>query len=855
MAAPLSVRSVIESLLGRQHNRNLRLKFPRDDGPSALLLPERLEADEALSQDFEYRVTLLSDDALIEAKSLLGKMVTVEQVRADGSLRFFNGYVFEFGRSGTDGGLAFYSMVLRPWMAFLRVRKNSGPLPGKTIESLTAEILQRYAFRDYRTKLGSVSDAMLTEVMQWQESDWNFLHRWWEERGWYYHYEHREDGHTLVLADNSTAADPIDGDVQVGYFTEGGPQDDDAIAKWVSHRQLAPTHYAVSSFDFKSPLRPTLSTTNTLNEQGGVPRLEVYEHTGAYGYKDTNAGDSLAKLRLEEIEAGAKHFDAQGDCTRLQPGRYFELSGHFEHDGGAVEERQFLVTEVHHVVLNNYLVDGESPKYQNQASALRKTVPWRPGRGRASAMPRIFGLHTATVVGPSDEEVDCDEYGRVLVQFHWDRTGEYDEKSYCRVRVATPMAGEDFGFVAVPRIGQEVIIQFLDGHPDRPLITGLVPNQAHFQPWTLPGNKILSGFQSREHFGANRNELLLDDTPGEPRARLATTHHTSELNLGYLTPPRQGGKGQLRGEGAELRTDASAALRAAQGLLLTTYARNQASGHQLDREELMSLLGQCSDLFKALGDYAAQHGGHPVDASGSDELVQALEQWPRDASGGNGKPVIAVAGAEGIASATAQSHVTYAGQNIDNVAQKNLQLTSGQRLSARAGQGVDLFTQAGGLSAIANQGKVLVQSQDSDVVVNAQANVQLTAHTSEIILTAPTIRLVAEDGSFVRIGGGVTIGTSAAFQVHAGSHDMQGPSTDQADRPSFGKDGTDQRFQLHYPGHTESAPRVAANQKYRITLDDGRVVEGSTDAEGRTETLTDTVMRLAKIEILDPFKL
>lgn len=515
--------SVITALLERQHNRILRLKFPHEDGPDAILLPDRLDAKEALSRDFEYEVTLLSDDAAIPAKALIGKMVTIEQVRADGSLRYFNGYVFEFGRSGTDGGMATYRMVLRPWLAFFQLRQNSGPLPNKTVAALTEEIFQRCTLRDYQLKLGVLPDANLTEVMQWQETDANFLHRWWEDRGWLYWYEHRADGHTLVLSDDSTVAPAIDGDTRVRYFTEGGPKDDDAIAEWSSQRRLASTNYAVTSFDFKQPKRPQQAATNTLNDQGDVPALEVYEHTGAYGFGTSQIGDGLAKLRMEEIEAGAKHFEARGDCTRLQPGRYFELAGHFEHDRDTAEDRQFLLVSVHHIVINNYLIEDEPAKYENTVLAIRRKIAWRPGRGHASEMPRVYGLHTATVVGPEGEEIDCDEYGRVLVQFHWDRVNEYNEKSYCRVRVSTVMAGDRFGFVAIPRIGQEVIVQFLDGHPDRPMITGLVPNELNMPPWELPANKTQTGFLTRSTLDGqyeNANAFRFEDKKGEEQVWL-----------------------------------------------------------------------------------------------------------------------------------------------------------------------------------------------------------------------------------------------------------------------------------------------------------------------------------------------
>ncbi|MDM7553622.1 type VI secretion system tip protein TssI/VgrG [Xanthomonas fragariae] len=517
-----TVATALSALLERQTSRLMRLSFPNDDGPSAVLLPEKLVADEALSRDFEYTLTLISEDAAIPAKSLIGKMATIELVRRDGGPRYFNGYVFEFGRISTDGGIAHYRMVLRPWMAFLHFRQNSGPIQQTTIAALTDEILGRYQFHDYRTQLGSVPDLTQTAVMQWGESDANFLHRWWEVRGWYYGYEHRADGHTLVLCDDSAQARAIDGRSQVRYFTEGGPDDDDAIAEWSPARRLSSTHYSVSSFDFKNPQRPLTALVPTINQQGDVPELEVYEHTGAYGFRTVEDGEQRAKLSMEAIEAKAKHYEGRGNSPRLQPNRHFDLIEHFEHDQDAEDDRRFFVVRVRHEVVNNHLAD-EPARYSNVAVAIRQKVPWRPGRGYNSAWPRAYGLHSAVVVGPEGEEIDCDQYGRVAVQFLNDRVGQYDEKSYYRVRVATPMGGDRFGFQAVPRIGQEVIIQFLDGDPDRPMITGVVPNQQHMPPWTLPNNKTQTGILTRSTQGGgyeNANALRFEDKKGEEQVWL-----------------------------------------------------------------------------------------------------------------------------------------------------------------------------------------------------------------------------------------------------------------------------------------------------------------------------------------------
>ncbi|RMR15080.1 type VI secretion system Vgr family protein, partial [Pseudomonas syringae group genomosp. 3] len=288
------------------------------------------------------------------------------------------------------------------------------------------------------------------------------------------------------------------------------------------------------------------------------------------------------------------------------------------------------------------------------------------------------------------------------------------------------------------RIGQEVLVTFVAGDIDRPLVTSVVYNNHNLPPRFskasgLPGNRTLSGIRTQEHKGSGFNELLFDDTPGSLRARMGTTHQATALNLGKLTDPRTDGTAQPRGNGAELRTDAAIALRAAQGMLLTTYARTDAKGSQLDREELLKLLAECGELFKSLGETAAARGGQAVDVKGIEALRQSLDQWPAPDSNSLGDPVLAITAAGGIATATPRSQVHYAGENHDTTAQDNLQLTSGAALHLQAGKGLSAFAQDAGISAIANRGKVLVQAQEDDIALNAQKNLHVSAVEGEVV--------------------------------------------------------------------------------------------------------------------------
>ena len=503
----------------RQTNRLLRLKFPHDDGPAyALMVANRLEAKEALSRDFEFRVEVLSDDPDLPLKSLMGKQVTIELVRDDGSLRYFSGHVFDFRFIKNDGGFAYYQMLLLPWMAFLRRRRDNYLFHRKTVREQTELTFADYDMADWAPRhLGP--DPQMTDACQFNETDHNYLHRRWEALGWHYWYEHRADGHTLVLCGDSTQAEPCTGSGQMSWEGTTGVR---RCGLWTfgGGRSVASTVYATSSFDFKQP-RPMQASAPSMNQQGQLTRMEVYDYAGAYAFASQADGDDLALRRMEEMESAAKHFEATGDDDHGQCGRSFVLQGHEDllKRMGEPEDVEFLITDIHHEASNNYEAQQTTEAdYRCRFNSLRKKIPWRPGRGYHSTEPKIYGLQTAIVVGPPGEEIHTDEYGRVRVQFHWDREGQFDEKSSAWVRVASTWAGSNFGFMAVPRIGQEVIVQWLDGNPDRPLITGRVFNQDNMPPWDLPANKTQTGMLSRSTTGGgydNANALRFEDKKGQ----------------------------------------------------------------------------------------------------------------------------------------------------------------------------------------------------------------------------------------------------------------------------------------------------------------------------------------------------
>ena len=382
-------RSIHDLLHDRQHDRILRLSFPKDDAPGAQLLVNKIDATESLSRDFEFTVELLCDASDLALKEMQGKLLNIELVRRDGSLRYFSGYVFSFRRIHSDGGITFYEARLGPWLKFLGLRKDNYLFHGKSLRDQTEEIFRDYGARaqwDWRV---TRDDPVMTDACQFDETDFNYLSRRWEASGWYYWYEHDASGHKLVFGSNSTQAPAIDGAVEVRFHGEGSALEEDAIDRWSPERQTIPSSLALNAFNFKDPT-PSSVSVPTLNIQDNVPEIESYEYTGAYGFRNFRDGDAQSRIRMEEFEAIAKYVEAQGNNRFLMPGRWFRLVDHFNHHPYARRREsgkdEFLLLSVRHAATNNYLQqDDEKVLYRNWLTCTRKNIPWRPGRGRDSS--------------------------------------------------------------------------------------------------------------------------------------------------------------------------------------------------------------------------------------------------------------------------------------------------------------------------------------------------------------------------------------------------------------------------------------------------------------------------------------
>lgn len=900
-----------------QQGRLLSLRLGDSAAWAERLLPQEAEGDESLSANYRIRVRCVSPQAGIPLKELLGQVARVGILASTGGETVRCGVVTAVRSLGADGGLAGYELQLEPPLALLRHRHRSRVFQDRSVPEIVAAVLAEHgqaspvfaACSGLREELGRRYPPR-SYCVQYRESDLDFVERLLSEEGIAWRFEH--DGGTdeagrseggrdgggeavprvvLVLFDDPHAVPPAQPG-QVRFHRAEGVEVMDGLTAWRGARSVGSGRSEIASFDYK-PVTTSRAAVDTATEQGAQTAaieaaLEDYEAQTLYYAADPAELAHYAELRQQVHDRGKKRFHGEGNLRMLVAGQWFALEGHPEHDGDPPEERQFVVTRLHFRARNNLpagplaalaaaaltVVDrapdeGEAAPFTMDFEAVRRGVPLASAFARgAHARPLSRGPQTATVVGPAQEEIHTDEYGRIRIQFHWQRQADHpdggadlDDRSSCWLRVAYPSAGRQWGHQFIPRVGQEVLVDFLDGDIDRPLVVGVIGNGSHPPPafsgsGQLPANKALSGIKSQEIQGTGFNELLFDDTAGQLRTRLSSEHAATQLNLGYLTHPRSDGRAEPRGEGAELRSDGAIALRAAHGLLLSTYAREGARDTQLARSELLDLLEQCRQACQSLADYAAQHQALAGDVAPLAELAQAIRDWDQGSNvsqqaQGGGQPAICLTAPAGVALATPQSIASYAGINQDLAASQHLQLTAGELASINAGAGISLFAQSGDVRSIAHQGQYLMQAQHGDLVAEAERNLRVSATSGEVVVSAPTIRLIAEDGSFIRIGGGITLGTEGAVQVRAARQSLSGPATESVDLPTFDKAGVDQRFVLLYPSRDPAQQQVASGRRYEITLKDGRVVSGVSDAEGRTELLVGDAMQLARIRVFD----
>ncbi|QID17457.1 type VI secretion system tip protein VgrG [Nitrogeniibacter mangrovi] len=732
---------------------------------------------------FRIELSALCPRADIAPQQLIGQPVRLD-LQTSGSRterRPFHGHVTRFERTGANGGFARYRLVIEPWLAFLGHRKDSFVFQDKTVFDIVDEVLG-----DWQGQ-GALVPAWRWEVadrsiypqrsytVQFEETDLAFLRRLLADEGLFCWFEHRADdssalgAHTLVIADHNGAF--VDNPQAHIRFTQpGATLAEDSIDRWAGARQLGVSESVAGAWDYRAALRQRQGASSRIdNAETPIP-LTATDDAGQYAWQNSAQGERRLRNRQQAIDAAAKCFDAEGTVRTLAPGTLFRLGEHPDHDLDDDPDQRFVVVAVTHHARNNLAEhipqaiealgavdgDGSAPVdlYRNHFTTLRAHVPWRiPAHNAAGrfVFPRPRArLLGAVVVGPG-EPTHTDRDLRVKVQFPFQRGGcaanrnahpaggnnaPADDTLGVWLRMATPVAGANWGGHCVPRPGQEVSVGFLHGDIDRPVILGASYNgrgnsdaagnrqaqgdmltsanapaffagesaEPHTHGASLSGIKTQQLSASRSGAGGF-NQLVFDDTPGQSRIELGTTEYASALQMGHLKCQDDNARHQSLGHGASVHTRASAAVRAGSGLLISADARSGARGPHLDSTEPIAQTQEAQTLATALADVAGKQnaaldGDAPARALSANAALQSAVEVmgataTRAGSASSAGEFVAAQGGTGTVPAWSRPRIQYAApKGIAQLTPANAVLVSGKSASFTTGHAGNWVAQA-----------------------------------------------------------------------------------------------------------------------------------------------------------------
>jgi type VI secretion system secreted protein VgrG len=486
------------------------------------LLFHSMRAKEELSRLSEYDLELLSPKIDIKLDDLLGRTVTIKLELADGKERTFSGFVASMGYAGQYGRFHVYRATVRPWLWLLTRTTNCRIFQEKTVPDILKEVFARHsAVADVKFEL-TESYAPWVYCVQYRETDFNFVSRLMEDEGIYYFFRHSGGRHTLVLADSIAAHTAAEGSKELPFIESERlvRAEREHVTDWSVTRELQPCKYALTEYDFEKP-SVDLQAKSVIKRQHAGADYEVFEFPG--NYSERGDGELYAQTRIEELQAKFERVRGTTNSRALATGYLFTLTSHPREDQNA---EYLVISAEYDIKAPEYEgTDAEGGHYNCRFSALNSSQPFRAER--LTWKPVVEGPQTATVVGASGEDIYTDKFGRVKVHFHWDRWDKRDDKSSCWIRVSQNWGGKGWGGMFVPHVGQEVIVQFLEGDPDYPIITGRVYNAEQMPPVELPAGKTQSAI--RDH---GSNHIILEGDAGKQQIAMYSPHSETWFSLG-----------------------------------------------------------------------------------------------------------------------------------------------------------------------------------------------------------------------------------------------------------------------------------------------------------------------------------
>jgi type VI secretion system secreted protein VgrG len=485
------------------------------------LVLSSFEVTEELSKPFEIRVECLSTDQNIDFNPALGQKAHIRYNTIGKAKRYFSGMLVEASWFGEREAMSSYQIVLRPWFWLLTQASDCRIFQNKTPLQIIEDVFKKSGFTDFEIKTTENYKA-IDYYVQYRETNFDFVCRTMETFGIYYYFKHSADNHIMVLADAKSSHQPIPSLPKCRFIGMGERTRDteETLSSWLSGRMFRTGKVTVKAFDFD---KPSANLTADHTSGGGYAHdtLEVYDYPEKYKQgEESDLGQKYAKARLQAAQSLDKRRHAAGDAASLFPGGLTTLE---KHPMDSENKEYLVVAATHSFVAESYRSGSSSASGDSYSGHYTLQLSDRPFRALIETpKPVIYGPQTAVVVGPKGEEIYTDKHGRIKVQFHWDRQGKNDDKSSRWIRVSQTHSGKGWGGVYLPRIGMEVVVEFIEGDPDRPLVVGTVYNGDNKMPYDMPTNKTQAGMKTRSSKGggeANYNEFVFEDKKGSEFVR------------------------------------------------------------------------------------------------------------------------------------------------------------------------------------------------------------------------------------------------------------------------------------------------------------------------------------------------
>lgn len=868
-------RSALRALLAAPSHRTRLLQL---QGPHDGLVVERFEGEESVCGQSRLQIDCLSTDAFLDIDPWLEQPLTLQLRLATGSLRQWHGLCTEVAQLGSDGGLARYRLVLEPWTALLRLRRNALVFQDKDIRAICSQVFADYPQASFRF---DVQSALPTRPIttQYRETDWAFVTRLLADAGLAWRIEHTQDAdaaHTLVIFEPEAAMPELG---TLRFHRADAAEASDGITTFSERRQPVPNASTVGSWHSEQ-VRAVVAQHNA--DTGAVPALEVHVQPRAGHFGESHWAQHAAQARLDALRVSQDVFCGAGSERSLAAGACFSLSQHPQYPA-----QTFRLLVVSHAAVNN-LDHGiaallghtalERGTYRNRFLATDAQVPLR---ALPQDRPTVHGPQTARVVGVAGATVSSNRDHQVRIQFAWQRgtppnpggmtdTGSAhsghapgDHTSGSWVPVAEWLAGPNWGTSFLPRIGSEVLVEFLHGDIDQPRITGQLYNghvpppfgggvdaQAHH-----PG--VLSGLHTQAHDGSGTQQWVMDDTPGQLRTRLHSSLADSQLGLGYLIEHQDVARGALRGEGFELSTQGWGNVHAGQGLLLSASAQARAHSTMLDNAGVVAQLKGAERSLEQMQHLLQQQQVPGMSAWQSTGLLRELidpqadgrfhgqvnGQSPFKPHDGRtpgdepverfAKPMLLAEAPHHIAWTTPASAVAYAGQNLQMTVQQDLHVNAGQTLATVCGQQISLFAQRGPLRVIAADGPVSLQAHDGELELLADKAITITATDNRIdVLAQDKVVLQAGSSAITLEGGNITFSCPGEFRVRASDHPLMGAGSNVPLIAPLPRGGQDIPNWIALDYRDVDTQQAMAGTPYEIQFKSGAILKGELDDAG-----------------------